>query len=102
MRRRRSREDLARIQDSLRIERALQFAHHGEFDRVRSPRKFSRLEPPDSMFGADAAPETVHQIEDGVLELAAALQKCRFVRAGALAHVEVEIAVAKVAIAHDL
>src|ERR1700722_9491589 len=102
MRRARLCEDLAGIQNSLRIERALQVPHHREFNRVRTPRKFRRLEPADSMFGADAAAETVHQIEDGMLERGATLQECRFVGAGTLAHVEMQIAVAQVAVADDL
>src|SRR6266446_5217485 len=101
MRRSRSCEDLAGVQDSLRIESALQTVHHREFDRVRTPGKFGRLEPSDSMLGADAAAETVHQIENGVLERTTALQECRFVGARALAHVEMQVAVAQVAIAHD-
>src|ERR1700732_4640595 len=83
MRRSRSREDLAGIEDSLRIERALKIPHHRKFDRVRAPRKFRRLEPSDSMFGADAAAEIADQIEDGLLKPAAALQECCFVGAPA-------------------
>src|SRR5882757_11013764 len=98
MRRSSSSEDLAGIQDSLRIERALQIAHHRELDRVRTAREFRCLEPSDSMFGADTAAETVHQVEDGVLAPGATLQECRLVGSRALAHIEMQIAVAQVAV----
>jgi len=47
----------------------LRVAHHGQFDRVGAAREFRRLQPPMPVFGADAAAETVDQIEYGALEL---------------------------------
>ena len=59
---------LARIQDALRVQGALQGAHHRQLHRVGAGRELRRLQPADAVLGADAAAEALDQVEDGRLE----------------------------------
>src|ERR1700722_17948159 len=56
-------QNLAWIHDAFRIEGALQEVHDAQFHRVGAAREFGGLEPPDAVFCADAAAETLDQIE---------------------------------------
>ena len=81
-------------------EACLTRAHDRQFDRVGPLRQLRRFESADAMLGADAAAETLDQIEHGRLERLGAREEGRARRARPLAHVEVQVAVPHVSVAH--
>src|ERR1700732_3568911 len=76
--------------------------HDLEFHGMAAAREFSRLQPPDAVIGADAAAETLDQIEYCKLEHRPARDEALDVGVGLLAHVEMQVAVARVAVGDDV
>src|SRR5882757_826962 len=95
-------QNLARIQNAFRIEGAFQFMHDAQFHRIRAAREFPGLEPPDAVLRADAAAETLDQIEHGVLENMRPAGEELEVSAGFLAQIEMQVAVAGMSVGNDV
>src|ERR1700720_472355 len=95
-------QNLAWIHDAFRIEGAFQEVHDAQFHRVGAAREFVGLEPPDAVFGADTAAETLDQIEHGQLEGVCPGDEGRQLYTGLLAQVEMQVAVAGMAIGNDV
>ena len=75
--------------------------HDGELNGVGAARELSRLQPSDAVLGADAAAETLDQIEHRQFERRSA-GKLHGVRARLPAHVEMQVAVARVPVGDDV
>src|SRR6185312_16783248 len=88
-------QHLARIENALGIEQALDAAHQFERDRVFHRRQQVAFEEPDAVLGGDRAAVFFHDREYDVVHLAPALEKRFFVGADRLADIVVDIAVAE-------
>src|SRR5258708_36694236 len=86
-------QNLARIQNALRIEGCFERVHGRQFDRVGAARELRSLEAADAVLGADAAAEALDEIEHRRFERMRPAQESCHALAGLLAQVEVQIAV---------
>src|SRR5271169_3412196 len=76
--------------------------HEVEFGGIGTTREIGRLQPPDAMFGADAAAQALDQVEHGKLQRRSAREETLGVAVWLLAHVEMQVAVARVAVRDDI
>ena len=91
-------QDLARIHDALRVDCTLDGPHRLERDRALVPGQRVALQATDTVLGADAAAETAHEGLHGRLDLGLPCDECAAIAPGRLAHVEVQVTVADVAV----
>src|SRR4051812_2076979 len=90
-------QHLPRIEDALRIERALQRLHQLVGDRVLDLRQVVALDDADAVLGGNRAAVFQHDPVDGVVHLVPTLEVLGFVGADRLGDVVVNVAVADVA-----
>src|SRR6201999_1881383 len=90
-------DDLARVQDVLRVERALERAHHLELRRALVARQLVAFLHADAVLGADRAAEAVHDVVHDALDVLPAGEEGGGVAVPGGAEVEMDIAVADMA-----
>src|SRR5205823_4809533 len=94
-------QDLARIHYAVRVERALHGAHERELDRGGVALELRHLGPTHPVLGAEAAAELVYQLVHGAPHAVGATEKALAVTACRLTDVEMQVAVAHVAVRHQ-
>src|SRR5256886_16181524 len=80
------------------VEGALQGAHERKLDRGGVALELAHLESSDAMLGAEAAAELAHQVVNRAPHRLLARQEALALRSGGHAEVEVQVAVADMAI----
>src|SRR5579875_4101467 len=93
-------QHLAGVQDSARIERALDGPHELELDGGGIALELGNLQPADAVLGAEAAAEARNEIVDRAHDRIGASEEVRRLRARRLTDIEMQIAVPDVAV-HD-
>src|SRR5258708_18374777 len=86
------REDLAGVEQTLRIERGLDAFHEGDRLGIELERQVLRLGEPDAVFAADRALERHHAFEQGALGVVRAAQLVLVARRDHDVHVDVAVA----------
>src|SRR5450432_2975499 len=91
------RQDLARVEDSVRVERDFELTHQTDFSRAAGVPQPLFLEQPDAVLGADAAVVRTHQREEIGVDLVGAREERVLRERVGLHDVHVQVSVADVA-----
>src|ERR1700722_18869888 len=95
-------QHLAWIHDAFGIQGPLYGVHDRQLDRIRSARQFRRLQAADAVLRADASAEAVDQIEHRRFQDLRTRQEGGTGGVRALAHIEMQIAVSGMPVAHHV
>src|ERR1700722_12654605 len=94
-------KQLARVHDAVGIKRLLDGAHRAQRHRRSVAHQLVTLEAADAVLGADAAAELCHQVVDRPAQLRLLRQERLVARGVDAADIEMQIAVARVSVAHQ-
>src|ERR1700741_4151529 len=94
-------QNLPWIHDAVRVERLLHAAHELELQRVRVALELEDLQLTDAMLRGEAAAEFLDQVVDRAPQLRLDGLQLRRQETRALIHVEVQVAIAEMAVRHE-